>query len=162
CFCRRGTTMATLLIVDDEKLIRDLLREALSQYGHEVLAAESGLEALKLFQDIKPNFTFLDLGMPGMNGIEVLKQMRALDPNAAIINLTASNSKQIENQARQLGAKEFVNKDVTLDALIATVDRAMEGRLKVPHSNADGVSEYHEKPSSTSRSMLEILNQIPL
>src|SRR2546425_8446267 len=102
--------MSTILVVDDERLICDLLRSVLAGHGHEVLIAMNGREGLELFKKHRPRFTLLDLRMPEMNGIEVLKQIRAIDPQAAVLILTAWGSDALEQQARQLGVVDFLSK----------------------------------------------------
>ena len=118
--------MATILIVDDERLICDLLRAVLSRHGHEVLTASDGREGLELFKKHRPHFTLLDLRMPEMNGIEVLKQLRAIDPQAAVMILTAWGSDALEQQARQLGVMDFLSKGLSLEVLVAAMERALQ------------------------------------
>ena len=76
--------MPTVLVVDDERLIRDLLQRILVSHGYDVVTGGSGSEALELFQRYRPQITLLDLNMPGMNGITALKRLRGLSP----MNLT--------------------------------------------------------------------------
>jgi len=124
--------MATILIVDDERLICDLLRAVLGRQGHEVLTASNGKEGLELFKEHRPRFTLLDLRMPEMNGIEVLKHIRAIDPKAAVMILTAWGSDALEQQARQLGVMDFLSKGLALDVLVAAMERALPKPAKAP------------------------------
>lgn len=124
--------MATILIVDDEQLICDLLRAVLGRQGHEVVTASNGREGLELFKKHKPRFTLLDLRMPEMNGIEVLKHIRAIDPKAAVMILTAWGSDALERQARQLGVMDFLSKGLALDVLVAAMERALPKPVKAP------------------------------
>lgn len=124
--------MATILIVDDERLICDLLRMELSRQGHEVITASNGKEGLELFKQHKPRFTLLDLRMPEMNGIEVLKHIHAIDPKAAVMILTAWGSDGLEQQARQLGAMDFLSKGLALDVLVAAMERALPKSAQAP------------------------------
>jgi DNA-binding response OmpR family regulator len=124
--------MATILVVDDELLICDLLRVVLSRQGHEVITATNGKEGLELFKQHKPRFTLLDLRMPEMNGIEVLKHIRAIDPKAAVMILTAWGSDALEQQARQLGAMDFLSKGLALDMLVAAMERALPKSAQTP------------------------------
>jgi DNA-binding response OmpR family regulator len=124
--------MATILIVDDERLICDLLRAVLGRQGHEVITASNGKEGLELFKQHKPRFTLLDLRMPEMNGIEVLKHIRAIDPKAAVMILTAWGSDALEQQARQLGAMDFLSKGLALDMLVAAMERALPKSAQAP------------------------------
>src|SRR2546427_6024945 len=118
--------MSTILVVDDERLICDLLRSVLAGHGHEVLMAMNGREGLELFKKHRPRFTLLDLRMPEMNGIEVLKQIRAIDPQAAVLILTAWGSDALEQQARQLGVVDFLSKGLSLDVLVAAMERTLQ------------------------------------
>lgn len=124
--------MATILIVDDERLICDLLRAVLSRQGHEIITASNGKEGLELFKQHKPRFTLLDLRMPEMNGIEVLKHIRAIDPKAAVMILTAWGSDALEQQARQLGVMDFLSKGLALDVLVAAMERALPHPAHAP------------------------------
>ena len=124
--------MATILIVDDERLICDLLRAVLGRQGHEVITASNGKEGLELFKQHKPRFTLLDLRMPEMNGIEVLKHIRAIDPKAAVMILTAWGSDALEQQARQLGVMDFLSKGLALDVLVAAMERALPKPVQAP------------------------------
>ena len=118
--------MSTILVVDDERLVCDLLRSVLGRYGHEVLTALNGREGLELFKKHRPRFTLLDLRMPEMNGIEVLKQIRAIDPQAAVLILTAWGSDALEQQARQLGVVDFLSKGLSLDVLVDAMERTLQ------------------------------------
>jgi DNA-binding response OmpR family regulator len=124
--------MATILVVDDELLICDLLRVVLSRQGHEVITATNGKEGLELFKQHKPRFTLLDLRMPEMNGIEVLKHIHAIDPKAAVMILTAWGSDALEQQARQLGVMDFLSKGLALDGLVAAMERALPKSAQTP------------------------------
>jgi len=116
--------MATILVVDDERLICDLLGTVLTRQGHDVLTATGGTEALKLFREQRPRITLLDLRMPDMDGIAVLKQIRAIDPKASVIILTAVGTDALEKQARALGVTDFLKKGLSLDTIVASLDRA--------------------------------------
>ncbi len=101
--------MAKILVADDEWLICDLLRRILSP-AHEVVTAVNGREALELFQQHRPQITLLDLVMPEMDGIEVLRRIRAIDPQASVIILTGKASDALEQEVRALGATDFLRK----------------------------------------------------
>jgi len=118
--------MATILVVDDERMICDLLRLVFCAHGHEVFTATSGREGLELFRQRKPRFTLLDIQMPGMDGIQVLKQIRALDPEAGVIMLTGGGTDGLEIQARGLGVTDFLRKGLPIEVLIQAMDRALK------------------------------------
>lgn len=118
--------MATILVVDDERMVCDLLRAVVSRYGHEVLTATSGREGVALFEQQRPRITLLDLHLPGMNGIDVLKRIRAINPQAAVIVLTGRSTDELENQARELGVTDFLRKSLSLDILVRSLERSMQ------------------------------------
>src|SRR3989441_8345027 len=93
--------MATILIVDDERVLCDLLKAVLGSHGHEVFTAYKGREALDLFSQHRPQFTLLDLRMPEMNGIEVLRQIRTIDASAAVMILTGWGSDDLEKRSEE-------------------------------------------------------------
>src|SRR5207247_5630342 len=133
--------MATILIVDDERVFCDLLKTMLGSHGHEVFTAYNGREALDLFSQHRPQFTLLDLRMPEMNGIEVLRQIRTIDARAAVMILTAWGSDDLEKQARQLGVTDFLSKTLALDTVIASMERFLP-----PPDQAESPSPSVEKP----------------
>lgn len=118
--------MPTILVVDDELMLCDLLSMELSGFGHEVITANNGLEGIALFAHRRPDLTLLDLHMPDMNGIEVLKRIRELDPQAGVIVLTGGGTDDLENQARELGVTEFLRKGLSLNILVRSLGKAMQ------------------------------------
>lgn len=128
--------MPKILLVDDEEIFCGLLAEMLRSHGHEVLTANGGKEALKLFREHHPQLTVLDFRMPEMDGLEVLRQIHADDPKAAVMMLTAWGSDEIEQQARQHGALDFLSKQLTYDSIVTAVESAKKdpAKLYVPGS----------------------------
>src|SRR5256712_13927106 len=118
--------MATILVVDDERMLCDLLQEMLRRHGHEVLTAYSGLEAIELHRQRRPHFTLLDLHLPDMNGIEVLTRIRESDPKAAVIILTGAAADELERQAQQLGVTELLINGLPSEALLGAVTRVFQ------------------------------------
>lgn len=117
--------MATILVVDDERLICDLLQLVLNGHGHEVVIALNGRDALKLFVERRPQLTLVDICMPGIDGLELLKQIHWMDPRAAVMMLTGLESSALKKCAVELGATEFLHKDAPLEQLIGAVNRAL-------------------------------------
>ena len=123
--------MATILVVDDEQMICDLLRSVFSAHGHEVLTATSGREGLELFRRWRPRFTLLDLLMPEMDGLEVLKQIRAIDPEGDVIMLTGGGTEALETRAREMGVTDFLRKGLPLEVLIKSIDKAIKQQARI-------------------------------
>jgi CheY-like chemotaxis protein len=122
--------MATILVLDDERLVCDLLQIVLTRHGHEVRTACSGREGIEAFRQWRPRFMFLDLYLPDIDGIEVLKQIRKIDPECAVLILTAGASETLERQARELGVTDFLIKGLPVDALVGAVQQAMPGPIR--------------------------------
>lgn len=99
-----------LLIVDDEPKLRDLLVGILSQDGLEITTASSGAEALTLIAQSPPQLMILDVKMSGMDGLEVLRQVKATHPRIGVFLLTGFDDDTIEQQSRELGAWGVIHK----------------------------------------------------
>jgi DNA-binding response OmpR family regulator len=121
---KRRMTMATILVIDDERLLCGLLQEMLSRHGHEVFAAYNGCEGVALYKQQRPCVTLLDLHLPDMNGVEVLRQIRGIDPKAAVSILTGSASDKLEREVRSLGVTDFLIKGLAPEDLLCAVTRA--------------------------------------
>lgn len=88
-FTRREETVMKIMVVDDEKNILMLYKSELEDEGYEVVAANSGKEAIEIFEREKPDLITLDIMMPDMDGIQVLRQLKQKSPNTPVIMLTA-------------------------------------------------------------------------
>jgi DNA-binding response OmpR family regulator len=124
--------MAKILIVDDERVFCELLKTLLKSHGHEIFTAHNGKEAIEQFKQNRPQFTMLDLRMPEMDGIETLRQIRAIDQKAAVMILTAWGTDDMEQQARKLGATDFLSKGISLDTIVASMDRGLKPSGQAP------------------------------
>ncbi len=109
--------MSRILVVDDQFGVRRMLVDAFRVDQHEVEMAENGTEALRLFISFEPDLILLDMKMPGMDGIDTLKQIRALDRRAPVIMMTAYGEPQNMEQANDLGIHYFMNKPFNLFGL---------------------------------------------
>jgi len=115
--------MIKLLIVDDDQMNCDLLQNVFTRQGYHVITATSGQEGLDLFRASSPRVTLLDLRMPEMDGLTVLKEIRAIDPHAPVIILGGGATEIQENQARAIRATDFIRKGLSLDVLVEAVNR---------------------------------------
>src|SRR5437899_12352906 len=123
--------MAKILLADDEEIFCNLLQGILSGHGHEVLTAYNGREAIKRLRQNHPQITVLDISMPEMDGLEVLQQIHTIDPKAAVMMLTAWGTDELEQQARQYGAIDFLSKQHTYDSIVTVVERVVKDPSKL-------------------------------
>ena len=126
--------MAKVLVIDDEQGIRSLLDTLLSRKGYDVVLAESGRKGLELFRRERPDVLVLDLKMPEMDGLTVLRQIRSLDPIIPVIILTGAGTAETEQRVRAMGVTEYVEKEFSLHLL----GDALKRLLKTPHPTAQG------------------------
>jgi DNA-binding NtrC family response regulator len=117
--------MATLLAVDDQPEILETVSRVLGR-SHEVLRARSGKEALRLFETSTPDCVLLDIDMPGMDGIEVLRRLTKLDPNVPVIMLTGVLDVKAAVSSFKQGAYDYLTKPPDFVELRQTIDRAIE------------------------------------
>lgn len=115
-----------ILIVDDEKNLRQVLAVELAADGDEVDAAEDGLAALEFLEKTEYDVVLLDLNMPRMGGIDVLKKMRALDMPAEVIILTANTTISAAVEAMKLGAYDYLTKPFRREELTPVIEKAFE------------------------------------
>jgi two-component system nitrogen regulation response regulator NtrX len=120
--------VAKLLIVDDEASIRGALSQLFEYEGHSVAAAEDGPDAIELFDSFRPHVTFLDVKMPGMDGLEVLGRLRERDPSALVIMVSGHATIGTAVEATQRGAYDFLEKPLDTDRLLVTLRNALDVR----------------------------------
>ncbi len=111
----------SVLIVDDEKVVRDSLAEWLAETGHSVLSAEDGYEALKIISDCPPEIVVLDMKMPGMDGLDVLKSIKGKDQRIGVIAITAYASVENAVEAMKLGASDYITKPFPPERLESSI-----------------------------------------
>ena len=118
--------MANILVVDDEKIIRDGCVKILSKEGWTVQTASRGEEGLVLMKEASPDLLLLDLKMPGMSGMEVLQQAKSTYPDLLIVVITGYATVESAVEAMKAGAYDFIPKPFTPDQLRIVVHRALE------------------------------------
>lgn len=111
-----------VLVVDDNVMTRDLIKDLLTEMGHQVVGeAENGDQAVKLFSEQRPELVLLDLIMPGKNGIEVLGELKAIDPAAKVMMVTAVQQDIITRELLEKGAAGILHKPFMYDELEAAL-----------------------------------------
>ena len=127
--------MEKILVIDDEKPTLMMFRLTLVAYGFEALTAENGQEGLDIFNRERPSIVLTDIKMPGMNGIEVLKRVKEIDPSAEVIVITGHGDMDLAIQALNLDATDFINKPIQRHLLEQAIRRAQE-RIRLAGEHA--------------------------
>jgi len=121
----------TLLIVEDEKSARDTMIDLLSEVGYDVHGAENGEEAIEMVQEYSFNVVITDLKMPRGDGLQVLEQVKKVDPRIIVIICTGYGTVDTAVKAMRLGAYDYITKPVKAEEMRLVVQRALDyQRLK--------------------------------
>ena len=120
-----------VLIVDDEERVVQSVTGVLEDEGFRVSSAKSGEEAIETFQRENPDVTLLDIWMPGMDGIEVLKRFKGMVPDCQVIMISGHATISTAMAAVKLGAFGFIEKPVSLDVLLMTIRRALDRQMQL-------------------------------
>ncbi len=153
--------MARLLIVDDEKSIRNALVQVFEYEGHEVLDASEGPEALEVAARMRPDVIFLDVKMPGMDGLEVLERLREADRGVPVVMISGHGTIDTAIEATRKGAYDFLEKPLDTDRLLVTLRRALE--LRGLTASMQALRDRVESPYAIvgdSRSIRRVLERI--
>jgi len=153
--------MAKLLVVDDEKGIRDALVQVFEYEGHEVAAAEDGRAGIEAASKTRPDVTFLDVKMPGMDGLDVLARLREVDPAAIVVMISGHGTIDTAVEATRKGAYDFLEKPLDTDRLLVTLRRALElkGLTRTMADLKSQVESRHEIVG-TSFAVRQVLDRI--
>jgi two-component system response regulator PilR (NtrC family) len=136
--------MSRLLIVDDERGIRQLLTLVFERAGHTVRTAEGGKRALQLLREEAADLIISDVKMPDMDGIELLRAARELTPDVAVVMMTAFATVETAREAFKLGADDFIQKPFDVDELKLIVSKALE-KLDLVRENRAFKRAQHER-----------------
>jgi len=117
-----------ILIVDDEESIRRSLAGALTDEGYQVLTAADGVSALELLETERPHLVLLDIWMPQMDGMEVLRRIQAEPNDVSVIMISGHGNIETAVTATKLGAYDFIEKPLSLEKVILTIDHALKER----------------------------------
>ena len=117
-----------ILIVDDDRQVREVLHQIFVAAGYNCLLANDGREGVEVFKAGRPPLVVTDLRTPGMTGIELLRQVRAVDDDVAVIVLTDAADWKNAIESLKLGAYAHLWKPVLMDELLIAAERAIERR----------------------------------
>ncbi|RKO66929.1 response regulator [Desulfofundulus salinus] len=120
-----------ILVVDDAAFMRMMIKNIVTKNGYEVAGeAENGKQAVEMYVELKPDVVTMDITMPEMDGIEAVKAIRAVDPNANIIMCSAMGQQAMVMDAIQAGARDFVVKPFQQDRLLQAIERVLSRSRK--------------------------------
>ena len=114
---------AHILIVDDQESIRHFIEKAMTEEGYEVSSAGEGKTALLKVTEELPDLVLLDLRLPDMHGLDVLKRVKEQDSDLPVIIMTAFGDVESAVRAMKLGAHDYINKPINLEQLTSAVER---------------------------------------
>jgi len=153
-------SQAQILVVDDEPDIRQLVQEILEDEGYSVQSAKDGESARLLYAQQKPDLVLLDIWMPDIDGISLLKEWSAAgELESQVVIMSGHGTLETAVEATRLGAFDFIQKPLSLAKLLATVRKALDAR---PHAQAAGATAQHtlqQEPLGTSPAMQSLRNK---
>ncbi|MBD0379422.1 response regulator [Paenibacillus sedimenti] len=114
-----------ILVVDHVKSLRGILRQIINKMGYDVLEASNGAEAIHKYRDNKPVLTTMDLNMPDMNGIDVLRKIKEFDPGAKVVMCSALEQQSLIIEAIHAGAKDFIPKPFHEQEMMETMTKLL-------------------------------------
>lgn len=114
--------MVKIMLVDDAAFMRMMIKNALAQNGYsDFIEAQDGVEAVKKYEEEKPDIVIMDITMPNMDGLQALKKIRENDSSAKIVMCTAMGQESMVVDAIKSGAKDFIVKPFNADRIVQTV-----------------------------------------
>jgi two-component system nitrogen regulation response regulator NtrX len=150
-----------VLVVDDEPAIRDTMRMILDYEGYETLLAASGEEGLAVIERDAPDMVFLDIKMPGLDGLEVLNRLRSLNDAVPVVIVSAHGSTSTALEAGRLGAFRFIEKPLSKDYVLDAVREGLElGRLRSENRQLRSALEARHQLVGTSPALKGIMDQV--
>jgi DNA-binding NtrC family response regulator len=118
-------TMQNILVIDDDEIQLQLQRSLLMHEGYNVFATADGPQGIAMFKKNKMDLVLLDLGLPSMSGIEVLKEIKKIEPKSKIIVITGYPSVESSVVALRFGAWDYIQKPVDIPVLLKKISNAL-------------------------------------
>jgi two-component system nitrogen regulation response regulator NtrX len=152
-----------ILIVDDERAIQKALRGVLEDEGYRVSVAGSAQEALTRLQDEGPDLVFLDIWMPGADGLEALAEFKRIRPETAVVMISGHGTIETAVKATKLGAYDFIEKPLSLEKILLAATRALDhGRLERENRDLREQLGREQRIVGKSRGIEELRQQIAI
>lgn len=118
--------MTRVLVVDDAAFMRMMLKDILLKGGFEIAGeATNGAEAVRLYQELKPELVTMDITMPEVDGIAAVKEIKKIDPNAKVVMVSAMGQQAMVIEAIQAGASDFIVKPFQPDRVLEALKKAL-------------------------------------
>ncbi len=151
----------TILLVDDEQGIRNVLNITLTHAGFKVLVARDGDEGLVIFKSDKPDIVITDIKMPGIDGIELLKQIKQISPDTEVIMITGHGDMDLAVKSLQYEAADFITKPIDSEELEISVGKAVDRmsintRIKTYMDDLEGMIREKDRKIDESESLVTI------
>ena len=145
----------TILLVDDEPDIRDVLSLSLSDMGYQVYEAENGNEALRIFKEVQPSMVMTDIKMPGMDGVELLQKVKHENPETEVIMITGHGDMDLAIRSLKCEATDFITKPINVDVLELALQRVREKIF-----TRQKLKEYTENLEQLVREKMELQSHL--
>ena len=123
-----------ILIVDDEPQVAETLARSLNRQGHRTTVVHSGQEALDCLDSVAPDAMFLDVSMPGMNGLDVMAEVKRLKPGLAVVIITGHATAEEVERVKELGAVDVIQKPSALTHYHRAIER-LHGKKAYPDAS---------------------------
>ena len=152
-----------ILVVDDEPEIRTILKDLLESNGYDVIVAENGMESIQLYKEHLPAIVLSDINMPGMTGIELLKQIKSVNPEAVVILMTGYSSIENAVEAIKSGAEDYLLKPLNYYNVMNKINQIRKRQeLKINNEILRQEMLRHKTVQivGKSRSILKVKNEI--
>lgn len=156
-----GAIKAKILVIDDEQIVHESCNRILTEEGYEVKSALTGQEGFKKIEEEPFDLVITDLKMPGISGMEALKQIKKDNPNIGIIMVTGYSTAETAVEAMKLGAFDYLPKPFTPDELISVINKAVEKkRVLIETKHLESAYRDAAKAISSSLNLNEVLELI--